>query len=297
MTVNCVIVTYNRLDLLKECLEAVEGQTRPVNKVIVIDNCSTDDTAAYLETFSGNPRYVIRRTTGNIGGAGGFSMGLRESVMQGCDFSWIMDDDTIPAKDALEKLTDVAENHPSLGFVCSRVNWTDGRPHIMNRPGLVSTPPEKQKEASAVCLCHQCSFVSVLVSTQAVRKVGLPIKEFFIWCDDIEYTERIWNAGFDNYYAPDSVVLHKTKENYYPSVDVAPLSTAWRFYYQARNTCYMKRRKTRFRLFFYISVWNKYRVLKYRIKKRTDGHYREFLDAVRRGCKDGLTFCPEIEFV
>ena len=52
MKVNCVIVTYNRLALLKECLAAIEKQTYPIHKVIVIDNCSTDGTKEYLKAYA-----------------------------------------------------------------------------------------------------------------------------------------------------------------------------------------------------------------------------------------------------
>lgn len=61
---------------------------------------------------------------------------------------------------------------------------------------------------------------------------------------------------------------------------------AWRFYYQARNRCYMKRQQIKVKLFFVLSVLNMYRVYKHRIGKRKDNHSEEFLKAVK---KDVLT--------
>ena len=52
MKVNCVVVTYNRLALLRECLAAIEKQTYPIHKVIVIDNCSTDGTEDFLKAYA-----------------------------------------------------------------------------------------------------------------------------------------------------------------------------------------------------------------------------------------------------
>ncbi len=292
MKVNCVIVTYNRLRLLKECLNAVEQQSYPIEKIILVDNHSTDSTGQFLQSLSQNTKYRIIQLPENVGGAGGFSIGIKESVMQGCDFIWIMDDDTIATPDALEKLMDIVHCHPHAGFVCSQVKWMDDTQHLMNKPAL-----RNPQAITPVSECMSCSFVSVLIRTQAVYQVGLPIKEFFIWCDDTEYTARITNAGFTNYYVKDSIVYHKTKENYYPSVDKAPAHTAERFYYQVRNSCYIKHRETRSQLLFRFIVWNKLRIMKNRIKRRKDGHQQEFIDAVKRGCKDGLTFYPEIEYI
>ena len=58
MKVNCVIVTYNRLALLKECLAAIEKQTYPIHKVIVIDNCSTDSSRTIIRTLGKRDSHV-----------------------------------------------------------------------------------------------------------------------------------------------------------------------------------------------------------------------------------------------
>lgn len=300
ITVNCVVVTYNRLELLKENLQALKAQTFQPQRIIIIDNCSTDHTAEYLETLKNDPQYLIIRTEKNIGGAGGFSLGLKTSVLNGCDFTWMMDDDTIPENNALEELVKAAEQEKHVGFVCSRVNWTDGSLHTMNKPflaGKTAHPTAASNNQTTPIKCLTCSFVSVIISSQAVRQVGLPIKEFFIWCDDIEYTERISSAGFSCYYVSHSIALHKTGSNYFPSIDKAPSSMAWRFYYQARNTCYIKRKKEKSKIVFFFSVLNKYRVYKHKLRRRTDGHQEDFIKEIKKGCIDGLRFNPQIEFV
>lgn len=135
MKVNCVIVTYNRLALLKECLAAIEKQTYPIHKVIVIDNCSTDGTEEYLKAYAVHPQFQVIRTEQNIGGAGGFSLGVKTSVLGGGDYTWMMDDDTIPSPKALEALMQTATQSNDIGFVCSKVLWTDNTLHPRNIPG------------------------------------------------------------------------------------------------------------------------------------------------------------------
>ena len=125
MKINCVIVTYNRLSLLKECISALKNQTYKINKIYIINNNSTDGTSDYLQELIADSQFVIINLPQNIGGAGGFSEGIKRVVLDGCDWAWIMDDDTIPMNNALEELvkgTTVAKN---VGYVCSRVVWTD----------------------------------------------------------------------------------------------------------------------------------------------------------------------------
>ena len=302
MRIHCVVVTYNHLHLLQSCLQAIQAQSRPVDGLWVIDNHSTDGTAQWLdETAKAVPSLHVVHTGSNTGGAGGFSLGTRLAVEAGCDYVWLMDDDTHPAPDALQHLARAAAPDGSTGFACSKVEWTDGTPHVMNRPAL-EAGADKAAHTESIngeeCVaCKTCSFVSVLVGSKAVREVGLPIKEFFIWCDDIEFTLRIHDAGYACHYVPASRVTHATRLNYFPSIDIAPPEMAARFYYQARNTCYMKRRATN-RVAFYVSVFNKWRVYMPRLTRRTDRtNISEFRRAVTRGCIDGLTFNPTIEHI
>lgn len=298
MTINCVVVTYNRLELLRQCLSALQAQTHPIDRLIVVDNCSTDETPSYLaDLASHNEAIDIITLSHNMGGAGGFNRGLRRSVELGCDFTWLMDDDTIADPTALEELVHAARTTPTeIGFLCSRVVWTDGRLSIMNTPpGITPAVVEGGRPYPVV----HCSFVSVMVKTQAVLRLGLPIKEFFIWVDDIEYTERLTKGGYPGYYIPRSRVVHKTATNYVPTIDNAPVEMAPRFFYQARNTAYLKRRRLGGRrgLRFLFSLLNKYRVMVLRAMRRPKGQRRPFIAAARRGCKAGWSFYPEIEYI
>lgn len=301
MKIAAVVVTYNRLNLLQENVEALLNQSYKLDKIIIVNNGSTDDTKQWLSQYEQNTLFHIVNLNENIGGAGGFSLGIKLAVKMGYDYSWIMDDDTIPHADALEKLMDIANAYRDAGFVASYVTWTDGSPHQMNKCGILKGYSEESKmvvsNGTKAYRCSHCSFVSVLINSNAVRKVGLPIKEFFIWCDDIEYTQRIVSHHIPCYFVPSSVVVHKSATNYFPSIDKAPASFAWRFYYQARNTCYLNRKKKRLLLLFWFSVINKYRLYLREIKRRDEGEREAFLKAVQRGCWDGLTFNPTIDYV
>ena len=68
MNTGVVIVTYNRLELLKECIQCVLSQTVPFSKIVIVDNCSKDDTRAYLknlEKMHDNIKIILNDENGN----------------------------------------------------------------------------------------------------------------------------------------------------------------------------------------------------------------------------------------
>ena len=189
--VHAVVVSYQRRDLLRESLSAINEQTRPVDRVHVVDNASTDGTSAMVKDQF--PQVTLHELAANTGGAGGFAVGLAFALDDGADLVWLMDDDTVPATDALAALLDARDRYPgpTPALVASRVLWTDGRDHPMNTPRekpRVSPAERRAAAAAGGVAVRSASFVSVLVDAAAVRRVGLPEADFFLWNDDFEFT-------------------------------------------------------------------------------------------------------------
>lgn len=206
--VGIVVVTYNRLELLKEVIQSLREQTFKNRQIIVINNGSTDNTSEYLSEQSD----IITITQDNLGGAGGFHTGLKYVAENGFNYCWLMDDDVICRPDALAELIHAFQSRPEIGYVCSKVVGIDRCP--MNTPAVDDRPTSNgyadycDMIGEQMIKVKQSTFVSVLVSTSTIMKVGLPYKEFFIWGDDTEYTSRI-SALYPCYMACRSVVLHK----------------------------------------------------------------------------------------
>jgi rhamnopyranosyl-N-acetylglucosaminyl-diphospho-decaprenol beta-1,3/1,4-galactofuranosyltransferase len=231
-TVVAVIVTYNRRELLLESLAAVQGQQRPPDELIVVDNGSADGTAeAVLARF---PAVRLAELGGNYGGAGGFAYGMAQAIGAGADLIWAMDDDTVPEPGALAALLAARENYPGRApaIMASAVLWTDGRPHPMNTPRAKPMAAAAERAAAAACDCvpiRSASFVSVLVDAAECERRGLPRADFFLWNDDFEFTTRLLrgNVGL---LCPASVVVHKTRT--FGGTTVEP---GERFFYEVRN--------------------------------------------------------------
>jgi GT2 family glycosyltransferase len=230
--VHAVVVAYNRRELLRVALQALTDQTHQVDRVHVVDNASSDGTSEMVsEQF---PQMHLHTLEANTGGAGGFAAGIAYAVDEGADLIWLMDDDTVPTSTALAELLrarDAADVRPPA-LVASRVVWTDGRDHPMNTPRVRPRVSSEERSAAASLGClpiRSASFVSVLVDAQAVREVGLPEAEFFLWNDDFEFTTRMLRRR-RGLYCPSSVVEHRTRT--FGSTNADP---GERFYFEVRN--------------------------------------------------------------
>lgn len=238
-TVCAVIVTHNRLPLLRECLAAIRDQSRPVDAVLVVDNASTDDTAAAVA--GDHPEADLLRLEVNGGGAGGFHAGMDAAHQRGFDWTWVMDDDTVPTRTALECLlagAEAAGGQDPPALLASKVVWTDDTLHPKNIPfprtDLGSREDLVDGAARGLLLIRAATFVSVLVNRRAVEAHGLPHAHYFIWGDDGEFTARVLRSD-RGYLVPASVVHHKTpaKQSVFQS---GP-----QYYYELRNKVFMLR--------------------------------------------------------
>ena len=238
-----VVVTRDRLELLKLALQKLESQTYPVKKIVVVNNASTDGTTEYLKTLTHKPQYSIINLKRNTGGAGGFYYGIKRAYQLGCDHIWIMDDDTLADEKALAYLMESLEllKEKNVGFVSSNVLYKDGTPCLMN----VSKTVKRWNdfiEDGIVEIAHS-SFVGMLIPARVVEAVGLPIKDYFIWGDDAEYSTRILRKGYSGYSVGKSRVWHYMNENVGVDIFSTPKERIGRFYYFYRNVTITDRMK------------------------------------------------------
>ncbi|WP_125566017.1 glycosyltransferase family 2 protein [Companilactobacillus insicii] len=295
MKVTALVVTYNRLQLLKECLAAIDFQTVPVDHVIVIDNHSTDGTKSFLDSIN-RPNFEVVHMSKNLGGSAGFYQGMEEFIDSNSDeLLWLMDDDTIPETDTLQKLLEASRNIYDIGFLASNVRWTDGSPALMNIP--VVDPLDWNKSASGrgfYPVVKSASFVSLMIPRKIIQQVGLPYKEFFIWGDDAEYTSRI-SQKHTSYFVPDSIVIHKMKQNTGVDIVSDDSDRLDRYFYSFRNRMFLARQhhgKSRLKSYAGMS-WELARVACGRgVHKRA-----KKIEVITHGMFSGRFFNPKITYI
>lgn len=228
-----VIVTYNRQKLLSECITALRNQTRRIDKILVINNGSNDNT----ENWLGQQNDLEFFTQNNIGSGGGFNTGIKLAYEKGYDWVWLMDDDGYPKKDALENLLE--DNGEKLCLRnCAVINKEDKKSFVW-KTGNYSTI-EEVKDPIIKNFAHP--FNGTLLHKEIIKKVGLPKKELFIWGDETEYYQRIITKYKIPFYTKTSSI-HYHPGSAYSYKNDWDFNTNWKMYYYVRNRFHILKTK------------------------------------------------------
>ncbi len=201
-SVHAVVVTYNRKELLRRCLNALLSQTTPVARILVVNNASTDGTPEMLAAEF--PQVSVCTLPENAGGAGGFHAGFERTLATDADWLWAMDDDGVPESSTLERLVRAP---PEAGlFRAPVVLALDGAdanqlafraPHRTGSGRVIFDYVEQVQPLSQRGLLpgYVAPFNGVLIHTSAARRIGLPRAEFFMWGDEWDYVFRAMRLG------------------------------------------------------------------------------------------------------
>lgn len=216
-TIGVVVVIYNRADLLIRCLDAVVAQTLLPTEIFIIDNHSDDKTRMMLkeanyikgdfidsnehgkvETLmykhSKSPvkvTYVFKDT--NDGGAGGFYAGMKMAHEAGLDWIWMMDDDGVPAVNALYTLLNVATKRDLLYVNPLVINECN---HTELSFGLAGKTDAAYFHDKEIFINAINPFNGTFINHKVIDKIGYIKREMFIWGDETEYTNRVSHSGF-----------------------------------------------------------------------------------------------------
>ena len=254
-----VVVTYNRKELLKECLDALLNQTYPLDSIIIIDNASTDGTPEFLKEngYLDNPKIDYVRLPENTGGAGGQYTGIKKAYEEGFDWVWCFDDDGIAKNDALEELIKYKNENTVLNSLV-----IDSSNHNLLSFGLIDTTNKKkyyktEEAEKANFINHINPFNGTLLPINIIRKIGLPEEEFFIWGDEREYLKRVL------FYQFQIKTISKSKI-YHPGIldkkgglqEKRYIIPPWKIYYEVRNSLFIyKKYKNKVLLFLIVPVY------------------------------------------
>ncbi len=273
-----VVVTYNRKELLMECLDALKKQTYSLDGIYIIDNASTDNTPNLLfenkyilelppselnvpwqKDFvltNQNTKIKIHyvRMDKNTGGSGGFYEGIKRAYENGYDWIWVMDDDATPKLNALEELLKFKDDSlAALTSVVLKRNTGEidlGHRRIFNKISLKEQPVNIEKYKEKYFYFNEFSYVGTLINSRAIKSYGFTDKSFFILYDDTEHSLRLSQYG-KMICVTSSQILHgpklETKVN--KGID-------YKAYYGIRNRIsVLKKYGNKFTFFFYIEYF------------------------------------------
>ncbi len=181
-----VVVTYNRLALLKECIESLMSQSYRNFDIVVVNNGSTDGTKDYIDSVE----HVIPIHQDNLGGAGGFYAGMKYASEHDYDAAWLMDDDGVCDKDELKNLLFYADKY-HLDVANALVVSKEDSSRLYDGSSFDC----EQMANKEVVIGKTRAFNGTLIRKSVLEKIGFVKKELFIYGDDREYIARVDKYG------------------------------------------------------------------------------------------------------
>lgn len=222
-----VIVSFNSGEALARCLASI-AQHAPLATTIVVDNASTDDSAA-LPSLQ-NPRVELYKNSTNVGFGSGINQGLAHTH---ADFVLILNPDCALTAGAVERLQDELEHHPECAIVGPQIQNDDGSvqgsargdPSLMTglfgrttlltrlfpQSAFARRNVRTNDEPNDATQSYSVDWVSgacMLARRSSIAALGGFDERYFLYWEDADLCRRLRNAGHTVRYVPSSVVTH-----------------------------------------------------------------------------------------
>ncbi len=227
--VSIVVVNYNGLALIRECLDSLTAQVYPDFDILLVDNQSTDGSAQLARQQY--PSVQVIESAENLGYSG--AVNLARAYATG-DYIAILNMDVVVEADWLYPLVDFLESHPPAGAVTPQILLYD-RPGTINALGqnvhvtglgfnrrLHAPAASADRTPTPVSGLHGSAF---LIRRELFEAIGGMNATNFMYHEDVDISWMVLLAGYDLYCVPESVVYHKYKLFMNP----------WKLYYLERN--------------------------------------------------------------
>lgn len=204
-----IVVNHNGPHRTRETIASLLRQTLPPRRVMVVDNGSTDDSAALLaEWFAGS--LEIERSETNLGFSGGVNAGLRRLLSSGppVDYVLLVNNDAVLADDAVQQITTYMTSHPDLGVVGGRVlDAASGRLQEAGG-GSVSWITGATETVSYHRLDYVTGAFACLRRELLEDGCRMP-QEYFLYWEDVAFSLRVKARGWRVGYCPEAVAWHE----------------------------------------------------------------------------------------
>lgn len=213
-----VICNYNKEDYIVNCIKSVLASSFDSYDVYVVDNASTDGSVDRIREEFGD-RVTLLVNQENKGGSGGFNTGLRKALESDYKYIMLLDNDIVMDKEAVKELYQFLEGHAEVGMVGSKVYFMDYPDRIWGYGSMINFDKYVQEDnyknytdssdiPETLC-CDYVAACSLMVRTDAVRKVGIMPEKNFIYWDDMEWGYRFNQAGYKVAVWGRSKIWHK----------------------------------------------------------------------------------------
>ena len=234
-----IIVNYNGHEDTIECVKSLRNCTYINKTVVVVDNCSTDNSVLKIEESLQSNEYLIKSNQ-NLGFSGGNNLGIKYAINHDYQYCLLLNNDTVVENNFLDNLfLQIPKYNKSvfspkiLNFYDKKIWYAGGSfSHITSRVNHFGIDErdigqyENQQKVSFISGC------CILIETTYFRTYGLMDEDFFLYGEDTDLCCKLVKEGYTLMYIPSAVIYHKISSS---TAKISGLSS----YYTARNNLYI----------------------------------------------------------
>lgn len=212
-TIALLIVNWNSGNWLKQCLQGVAAQTVQPQRIIVVDNASTDSSLDGIEEIVATVEII--RETENLGFARGNNLALKS--IEKIHWTVLLNPDAVPEANWLEKLIHAAQEFPEYAFFACKLldagdqARLDGKGDVYHTSGHAwrqGFGKDSNIEGETAGECFSPCAAAAMYRTDILRQVGGFDERFFCYFEDVDLGFRLRLLGYRCLYVPEAVVAH-----------------------------------------------------------------------------------------
>jgi len=213
--VSVLIVVYNNLDDLEDCLSSVLDSDYPNVEIIAVDNASTDGSPDFIRQNFPSVKLIEYPLNLGFGEANNRAFRLAKG-----EFVFLLNPDTYLPKDTISVLVNRMEKDSQIGILAPKMLFFQ-EPRVINSAGIRSNrilyscdrgfleydEGQYDEEAEVISACGG----AMLVRKAVIDKIGLFDSRYFMYYEDLDFGIRSWLAGYKVLYTPKAVVYHRMR--------------------------------------------------------------------------------------
>lgn len=211
-----IIVNWNGLEHLKISLPALRNQRYSPTKVYLVDNASSDGSVEFIKEHY--PEVILIVNEKNLGFAEGNNRGIARALEDGCDYVFLLNNDTNMKSNTLNSLIDYMEKHPRIGIAQPKLLLLDNPDTLdscgshLSRTGFLLHVGVEEKDApryNKVIPLFTIKGAAMIMRRTMLDEIGFLDPDFFAYFEETDLCWRAWLYGWKVYYAPVATVYHK----------------------------------------------------------------------------------------
>lgn len=252
MKLSIVILCWNDLRVIGDCLQSIYSGTHDAElEIIISDNGSTDGCIDFIRKTYPQVRLIENGT--NLRFAKGNNVAIQAAIGE---YILILNPDTIIHPGSLDKFLEFADRHPEAGAFACRVVNTDGSYQESARPF-----PTIRGDWVAALYLRKLAYLSdyfisdtytgwngdtgrrvdwqagccILLCGKLLKEIGGFDEQFFYYYEDVDLCRRVWEAGSPILYTPEATITHiggQSTKRFPLRFELDKQLTRYRYYYK-----------------------------------------------------------------